>query len=57
VQLIGPVRSGVFINLVPVIGPVLAVAILGERFGWHHGLALILVLGGIYVAEKGRKPA
>jgi drug/metabolite transporter (DMT)-like permease len=56
VQLIGPVRSGVFINLVPVIGPVLAVAILGERFGWHHGLALVLVLGGIYVAEKGRKP-
>jgi drug/metabolite transporter (DMT)-like permease len=57
VQLIGPVRSGVFINLVPVLGPVLAVALLGERFGWHHGVALVLVLGGIYVAEKGRKPA
>jgi drug/metabolite transporter (DMT)-like permease len=57
VQLIGPVRSGVFINLVPVIGPVLAVLILGERFGWHHGLALLLVLGGIYIAERGRKTA
>jgi drug/metabolite transporter (DMT)-like permease len=57
VQLIGPVRSGVFINLVPVLSPVLAVMILGERFGWHHGLALVLVLGGIYIAEKGRKPA
>ncbi len=41
----------------PVLGPVLAVAILGERFGWHHGAALVLVLGGIYIAEKGRKPA
>jgi drug/metabolite transporter (DMT)-like permease len=57
VQLIGPVRSGVFINLVPVLGPVLAVLILGEKFGWHHALALVLVLGGIYVAERGRKPA
>jgi drug/metabolite transporter (DMT)-like permease len=54
VQLIGPVRSGVFINLVPVIGPILAIMILGERFGWHHALALVLVLGGIYVAEKSR---
>ena len=55
VALIGPVRSGVFINLVPVIGPVLAVLVLGERFGWHHGLALLLVLGGIAVAEYARE--
>jgi drug/metabolite transporter (DMT)-like permease len=54
VQLIGPVRSGIFINLVPVIGPVFAILILGEQFGWHHGLALGLVLGGIAVAERGR---
>jgi drug/metabolite transporter (DMT)-like permease len=56
VQLIGAARAGIFINLVPVVGPLLAVAILGERFGWHHVLALMLVLGGIYVAERGRKP-
>jgi drug/metabolite transporter (DMT)-like permease len=57
VQLVGPVRSGVFINLVPVLSPVLAVLLLGESFGWHHGLALLLVLGGISVAEAGRKTA
>jgi drug/metabolite transporter (DMT)-like permease len=57
VELIGPVRSGIFINLVPVIGPVLAVLVLGERFGWHHALALLLVLGGIWIAERGRKTA
>ncbi len=55
VELIGPMRSGVFINLVPVIGPIFAILILGEKFSWHHGLALLLVLGGIWVAEWGRK--
>lgn len=57
VQLIGSVRSGIFINLVPVIGPLLAVMVLGERFGWHHAIGLALVLGGIFIAEKGRKAA
>jgi drug/metabolite transporter (DMT)-like permease len=54
VQLIGPLRSGIFINLVPVVGPLFAVLILGETFAWHHGVALVLVLGGIWIAERGR---
>jgi drug/metabolite transporter (DMT)-like permease len=55
VQLIGAVRSGIFINLVPVIGPIFAILILGERFGWHHAVALALVLCGIALAESNRK--
>jgi drug/metabolite transporter (DMT)-like permease len=55
VQLIGAVRSGIFINLVPVIGPVVAILILGEKFGWHHAVALALVLCGIALAESNRK--
>jgi drug/metabolite transporter (DMT)-like permease len=55
VQLIGSTRAGVFTNLVPVMGPVLAVLILGERFGVHHAIGLALVLGGIYVAERGKR--
>ncbi|MGL4239687.1 MAG: EamA family transporter, partial [Beijerinckiaceae bacterium] len=55
VQLIGAARAGIFINLVPVVGPLLAILILGERFGWHHVVALALVLGGIFVAERGRR--
>jgi drug/metabolite transporter (DMT)-like permease len=54
VELIGPGRAGIFVNLVPVFAPVLAVAILGEPFRWYHGLALVLVLGGIWLAERGR---
>jgi drug/metabolite transporter (DMT)-like permease len=55
VELIGPGRAGIFVNLVPVFAPVMAVAILGEPFRWYHGLALALVLGGIWLAERGRR--
>ncbi len=51
VELIGPSRTGVFYNLVPVFGALLAVAILGEPFHLYHALAFILVLGGIWLAE------
>jgi drug/metabolite transporter (DMT)-like permease len=30
------------------------VGILGEPFRWYHGLALALVLGGIWLAEQRR---
>lgn len=54
VELIGPARAGLFANLVPVMGAILAVVILGEPFGWHHALSMALVLGGIAIAERGR---
>lgn len=57
IELIGPGRAGVFVNLVPVFAPVLAVFILGEQLALYHGLALALVLGGIWIAEhKGGRP-
>ena len=52
VKLIGPARSGVFVNLVPVFASVLAVQLLGEVFDLYHGLSLLLVLTGIYIFEK-----
>ncbi len=58
VALIGPARAGLFFNLVPVFGALLAVLILGEPLGLHQVLALTMVLGGIAVAErKGKAPA
>lgn len=54
VELIGPGRAGVFVNLVPVWSALLGPLILGELFGWHHAAALLLVLGGIYLAERGK---
>lgn len=55
VELIGPGRAGIFANLVPVIGSGLAVLFLGEPFGWHHAAALVLVLGGIAIAERAKR--
>lgn len=52
VELIGPGRAGVFVNLVPIFAPLLAVLILGEQIALYHGLALALVLGGIFIAER-----
>ncbi len=53
VELIGPGRAGVFVNLVPVFGAIMAVVLLGEPFEAYHVVALILVVGGIAIAQKG----
>jgi drug/metabolite transporter (DMT)-like permease len=55
VELIGPGRAGVFINLVPVFASILAVAILGEAFAAFQAIALGLVLGGIWLSERGKR--
>ena len=55
VELIGPGRAGLFINLIPVFGALLAVAVLAEPFAAHHATALGLVLGGILLAEIGAR--
>ena len=54
VELIGPARAGLFVNLVPVFGALLAVLLLGEPFAYYHALGLVLVLGGIWLAERRR---
>lgn len=54
VELIGPGRAGLFVNLVPVFGAILGVAILDEPFRWYHAAGLALVLGGIWLAERRR---
>jgi drug/metabolite transporter (DMT)-like permease len=55
VELIGPARTGVFLNLVPIFASGLAIVILGEPFRLHHGIALVLVLGGIWLSERTGK--
>jgi drug/metabolite transporter (DMT)-like permease len=55
VELVGPGRAGLFVNLVPIFSALLAVLILGERFQLYHALALVLVLVGIALAERLRR--
>lgn len=55
VELIGSNRAGLFINLVPLFGALLAVVLLGEAFRAYHLLALVLVLGGIALSERAAR--
>lgn len=52
VELIGPARAALFINLVPVFGTVFAILFLREPFHLVHATGLILVLAGIWMAER-----
>ena len=52
VDLIGPGRAGVYVNLVPVFSAILAVALLSEHFAAFHAVALVLVIGGILLAQR-----
>lgn len=56
VEIIGPSRAGVFANLVPVFASIMAVTFLDEPFALYQGMALVLVLLGIWLSERG-KPA
>ncbi|MFK7861983.1 MAG: DMT family transporter [Granulosicoccus sp.] len=52
VELIGSNRAGLFINLVPIFGSIMAVLILSESFEWYHFAGLSLVLVGIGLSER-----
>ena len=57
IDLIGPARAGVFLNLVPIFSALLGVSLLGEPFRWYHGVAIAMVIGGIWLAENARPAA
>ena len=52
VELIGGVRAGVFLHLVPVFGAALAIGLLGEPLGLYHVAALGLILAGVGLASR-----
>ena len=54
VGLVGPGRSGMFVNLVPIFASIMAVYYLGEHFEKFHAVSLSLVLCGIFLAEIGK---
>lgn len=51
VELIGPNRASLFINLIPLFGAVGSVLILGEKLETFHLIAAGLVIAGIVLAE------
>ncbi|WP_417584495.1 DMT family transporter [Pelagibacterium sp.] len=51
VELIGPNRASLFINLIPVFGALLALLVLGESLDVYHMIAAVLIVAGIALAE------
>ena len=44
--------------MVPIFGTLLSIIIVGETFQLYHAIAMILVFGGIWIAERsGRRMA
>ncbi|MEL6947581.1 MAG: DMT family transporter, partial [Pseudomonadota bacterium] len=55
VEMLGANAAGLYINLVPIFGALLAVAILGEQLFFFHAVAFVLVVGGITLAQRAAK--
>ncbi len=53
VEIVGPNRASIFINLLPVFGTLLSVVLVGESFQLYHGAASVLVILGIVLSEYG----
>jgi drug/metabolite transporter (DMT)-like permease len=53
VELIGGNRAGLFVNLLPLWGALLAVTLIGEAFHPYHAVAVLMILAGIGFAEYG----
>jgi len=51
VEIIGPNRASLFINLIPVYGPILSIVTLSEPLEPYHMITAVLVILGIALAE------
>ena len=57
VELAGANRAGFYLNLIPVFSALMAVFILSERLYSYHAISAVMVLGGIYLAERHKTAA
>ncbi|MFT0858521.1 DMT family transporter [Ancylobacter sp. G4_0304] len=55
VCVLGPLRAGQFLQLMPVFGAALAVSLLGEELHLYHAMGLALVMAGLGLRD--RRPA
>ena len=51
VKMLGPVKTSVYIYMVPVITVVASVLILHEPLTWATGVGALLTLGGLFLSE------
>ncbi|MDX9969864.1 MAG: DMT family transporter, partial [Hydrogenophaga sp.] len=49
---VGPAMAGFFTNLTPLFAALFSAALLGEPPRPYHGLAFLLIVGGIVVSSR-----
>lgn len=54
IRAVGPNRTAIFVNLIPVSGAALAMVFLGERLYVYHVIGAAFVFAGIYLALRSR---
>ena len=57
VQIVGPSRSAVFMNVTPIVGILLAAALLNEPIGPWQLAGALLVIAGVALTTRSRAPA
>lgn len=56
VALVGAAVAGQFMYLLPLVGGLMSVVLLGEALLWAHGVGLVLIVGGLWLAARGQRP-
>jgi len=54
VALVGAPVAGQFMYLLPLVGGLMSVVLLGESLLWAHAVGLVLIVGGLWLAARGR---
>jgi drug/metabolite transporter (DMT)-like permease len=57
IRSIGPNRTAIFVNVIPISGATLAMVFLGERLYAYHIVGAAFVLTGIYLAIRRSRPS
>lgn len=52
VRQVGPALAGVFFNLTPIFAAVMSSIWLGDAPRWHHAMAFLLIVGGIFLSAR-----
>ena len=52
VQIIGPNRSTMFVQLMPLFSAIMAIVIFGEKFEFYHLAGATFILSGIYLSNR-----
>jgi drug/metabolite transporter (DMT)-like permease len=52
VELIGAVRAGIFLHLIPLFGALLAIGLLGEPLRAYHVIGILLILAGVALTNR-----